>query len=364
LSVSVLDLAPRALPFLTHDLPGIGGSAKVLPEDFVVEEIPAYLPLGAGEHLYLWIEKRGLSTQEAIRILANAAGVSERDVGAAGQKDRHAVTRQWLSIHTKLEQVESPDARLRVLEHRRHGNKLRTGHVKGNRFMLVLRGVHEDALSRAGEILDALGTHGLPNFYDAQRFGRRGDNALLGAALLGMGEHPEQARARRDRFLKRLALSALQSELFNRVLTTRLASGWTTVIPGDVLRKRASGGVFVTEDPSVDQPRVDSLELDITGPLPGNRERPEARVAAREIEDAVLREAGVERAAFARGGDDAEGARRPLRVPVGDARAQWRESGVLELSFALPSGAYATRVLAELMKSGVDLPGEESAPTV
>jgi tRNA pseudouridine13 synthase len=360
----LLDLTPRTLPFLTTGLPGIGGSAKVLPEDFVVEEIPAYLPGGSGEHLYLWIEKRGLSTQEAIRILAPAAGVSERDVGSAGQKDRHAVTRQWLSIHTRLEQVESPDPRLRVLECRRHGNKLRTGHVKGNRFTVVLRGVHPDALPRASAVLDVLGSSGLPNFYDAQRFGRKGDNAALGAAFLGMGEHGDLARARRDRFLKRLALSALQSEIFNRVLTKRLATGWTTVVPGDVLRKRATGGVFVSEDAAVDQPRVDVQELDITGPLPGNRERPEARGAAREIEDTILLEAGVDRAAFAQGGDDAEGARRPFRVPVSDVHVQSPEPGVLELSFALPSGSYATRVLAEVMKSGVDLPTGESASTV
>ena len=43
--------------FLTANLPGIGGVLKERLEDFIVEEIPAYLPSGAGEHLYLWIEK-------------------------------------------------------------------------------------------------------------------------------------------------------------------------------------------------------------------------------------------------------------------------------------------------------------------
>ena len=68
------------------------------PERFIVEEIPAYSPSGEGDHTFLWVEKRGLTTFDAISAVALALGVSPRDVGYAGMKDRHATTRQWLSV--------------------------------------------------------------------------------------------------------------------------------------------------------------------------------------------------------------------------------------------------------------------------
>jgi tRNA pseudouridine13 synthase len=355
-----LDLAPRPLLLLTNDIPGTGGVAKVSPEDFVVEELPAYLPTGEGEHLYLFVEKRDLSTSDAVRLLTTALSVSERDAGYAGQKDRRAVTRQWISIHTKATAVESPDPRIRILQTNRHGNKLRLGHSKGNRFTIALRGVRPDALKDAEAIVARLSAEGLPNYYGEQRFGRRGDNALLGAAVLGLAEHPQMGRAKRDRFLRRLAISALQSELFNRCLTARLKDGlWNEVVPGDILRKRASGGVFVCAEPEIDRPRLHSGEIDVAGPMFGHRERPTAEGVAREREQAILDEAGVPREAFERAGGEAEGARRPYRVPVLDASVRALDGESIELTFALPSGSYATRVIAEITKTDVDLPGDD-----
>lgn len=354
------DLLPRPLPLVTQDLPGVGGAAKVAPEDFLVEELPAYAASGEGEHLYLWVEKRDLSTSEAVKLLAAAAGANERDVGYAGQKDRRAVTRQWFSIHTKAAAPTMADERLKILVASRHGNKLRLGHLAGNRFVLTVRSVAPDAVARAEAVLARLAQTGLPNFYGTQRFGRRGDNAVLGAALLGEGEHPEAVRARRDRFLRRLAISALQSELFNRCLTARMADGlFAAVVEGDVLRKRASGGLFTCTDPATDQPRFDAGEVDVTGPMPGHRERPAAQGPAMAREEQVLAEAGLPRAAFEKGRDEAEGARRPYRVPVERASCRAVGADALELAFELPSGSYATRLLAEIMKADVALPGEE-----
>lgn len=356
----MIDLDPRPLPLLTQDLAGTGGTSKVVPEDFAVEEIPAYEPCGEGEHLYVLVEKRGLSTVEASRLLAQAAGVQERDVGYAGQKDRHAVTRQWMSFPTKLNAIASPDERITLVAQSRHRNRLRVGHNRGNKFTLVLRGVRPGAEEAARAVLDVLAHRGLPNFYGAQRFGRHGDNAALGAALLGLGEHAQADRAKRDRHLKRLALSALQSELFNRWLVERLADGlWERVIAGDVLRKRASGGVFTSTDAAADQPRVDATELDLTGPMPGSKEHPVAAAEARAREERVLEQAGVPREALARGGADCEGARRAARVPVTATNVRGIDAETLEISFALPSGSYATRVLAEVTKTDVALPSEE-----
>lgn len=359
-----LDLSPRELLWATAELPGTGGIARATPEDFRVDELPAYLPSGIGEHLYLRVEKRDVSTADAARAVAAALGVRERDVGYAGQKDRRAVTTQWFSVHLPggaarhservSDSLALADARVRILEQGWHSNKLRLGHLRGNRFVLVVRRpalAPDEALERASRILTALGERGLPNFYGEQRFGRDADNALLGAALLGVGQHPQLRRARRDRHLRRLALSALQSELFNRCLARRMSDGtWNRALPGDVLRRRDSGGIFVCEAPDDDQPRIDTHEIDVTGPMPGPRERPAATGVAREIEDAVLAEAGVPREAFARAGGEAEGARRPLRIPIGKASVRRVDDDALELSFELPPGAYATRVLAEVMK--------------
>ncbi len=356
-----LDLAPRPLPLVTAELSGTGGASKVAPEDFAVEELPAYEPCGTGEHLYLFVEKRDLSTSEASRILARAFGVNERDVGYAGQKDRRAVTRQWFSLLTTKNVATTGDERLRIVRSSRHGNKLRLGHLSGNRFTLVIRDVQPEALPRAEAVLSRLSETGLPNFYGTQRFGRSGDNALLGAALLGLCDHPEAGRAKRDRFLKRLALSALQSELFNRCLTDRLVTGtWDAPMLGDVLKKRASGGSFTCESVEADTPRVQSGELDVTGPMPGPKERPAAKQDALAHEERILEAAGVPRAAFAIAGGEAEGSRRPYRIALGTPSARLVAPNALELSFALPAGSYATRVLAEVMKGEASLPGEDN----
>ncbi len=353
-----LDLAPRPLPLLTADLAGTGGVARVAPEDFLVEELPAYLPGGAGEHLYLFIEKRGLSTVDAVGRLAHALGADPREAGYAGQKDRHAIARQWVSLHTPARAPALDDPSLKILAEGRHTNRIRLGHLKGNRFLLTLRETVPDAVSRAQAILDALGQTGLANFYGEQRFGRRGDNAALGAALLGLGSHPDLARAKRDRHLRRLAISALQSELFNRCLTDRIAAGlWDRVLAGDVLRKRLTGGLFVCDDAAANQERLRSGEIDVAGPMPGHRERLRARGEALAREERVLAEAGVSREAFAAAKGEGEGAWRAYRAPVQNAAVRAGGAGAVELSFELPGGSYATRVLAEVTKADVTLPG-------
>ncbi len=231
------DLLPRSLPFLTAALPGLGGAFKILPEDFVVEELPVVVPCGEGEHLYLWIEKRGRDTPEVAQELARMLSVPPRDVGYAGLKDRQAVTRQWFSVPTPRSSVTqesgfrpptaqssvTQESGFRVLETSRHTHKLRSGALRGNRFWIRLRGVRNADLLRP--LLEVLLASGVPNWFGPQRFGRRGDNAVLGAALIGAGTHPLAVRAQRDRFLRKLSLSALQSELFNRLLAARVNEG-------------------------------------------------------------------------------------------------------------------------------------------
>jgi len=350
-------LAQRPVPLLTPELPGTAGVIRVVEEDFFVEELPLYAASGEGEHLYLTVEKRGRTTQEVAGELARALGARERDVGTAGLKDKRAVAIQRFSVATR----SPPDAALRlsgpgyrVLAAERHGNKLRPGHLRGNRFRIVVRGVVPDALARAEAIAARLCRVGAANLFGPQRFGKQGDNAALGRALL-LGE-----RRTRDRFLRRIALSALQSELFNRCLAARIADGlFETAVNGDVLRKRASGGLFVCEDVALDAPRVASGEVDPAGPLPGHSLFA-ARGEALRREQAVLADAAVDPASFAAGGDEMQGARRAYRVPPEELRVEPAGPDALVVSFALPKGSYAVSVLREIVKS--DVSAADSGP--
>ncbi|MEY2667982.1 MAG: hypothetical protein RJA59_620 [Pseudomonadota bacterium] len=340
------------LPFVTSDLPGSGGVLKASPEDFRVDEIPAYAPCGEGAHLWLQVEKRGRTTRDVVRELARLLGVAERDVGVAGLKDRHAVTVQWLSFPV----VKGPDPATlsgngwRVVAASRHGNKLRTGHSRGNRFAIVVRG-GDAAAARAAA--DALAVRGLPNFFGPQRFGAEGTNADLGRAILSGSADPAARRASRDRFLRRFTLSAWQSLLFNRWLAERMADGlFARALHGDAMKKLDSGGAFTCEDPAADQPRVDRFEISPAGPmfghalapLPGEPGEREARILAAE---------GLTAAELARGGGEAEGTRRAARIPV-NVTLEDVEGGY-RASFELPRGSYATVVMGELTKTGADL---------
>jgi tRNA pseudouridine13 synthase len=338
----------RGVPLLTRELPGTGGTLRLVPEDFEVEEVPAYVPSGQGEHLFLLVEKRGRNTRDVVQEVGRRLGVPERDIGVAGLKDRRALTRQWISVPG----VAPESARglsgegFTVLEARRHGNKLRTGHLKGNRFRIRIRGCVPEALSRAQAVVEALASHGLPNAFGPQRFGKGGANIAAGRALLEGAR--EGAPPPRDRFLRRLYVSSFQAHLFNEVLGRRLRDGlFERALPGDVMKKLDTGGVFVSQPGEADGPRVLRFEISPTGPLFGHQMRQaEREVLAREQE--VLEEEGLTLSSFERLGRDAPGTRRALRVPV---RVEvFPEGDGLLLCFSLEKGSYATAVLREVMK--------------
>jgi tRNA pseudouridine13 synthase len=331
---------------LTAMLPGTGGTLRQVPEDFLVEELPAYLPGGTGEHLFLWVEKVGMDTPEAARVLARALGLPPSAVAWAGLKDRLARTRQWLSVPAQAEGrlagLELPPA-LRVLSSARHTNRLRPGHLRGNRFQIRIRAPQNP--EAAQPVLSVLSAQGLPNAFGEQRFGR-GDTARRGRALL-LGERLPR---RPDRFERKLYTSAFQAELFNWMLSARLQAGWFgRARSGDLLRKADSGGLFLCREPEVDQVRVERLEVSPTGPIYGwKMPRPGEAVDAEE--QALLTEEGLTLERFRDLGALAEGTRRPYAVPVGELQSQ-RDGADLLLSFMLPKGSYATVLLDEVMKN-------------
>jgi len=332
---------PHALP-PAH---ATGGRIKVEPEDFEVEELPAYLPEGRGEHLFIWVEKRDRDTQDVAQALAQAVGVPVREVSYAGMKDRRAVTRQFMCVPAEAEGALAGVALagVRLLHWKRHTNRLRTGHLRGNRFRIRLRQVRDPAVLRAG--CEALVRLGVPNYFGDQRFGQDHQNAAQGKRLL-LGERLARSPSR---FQRKLFLSAYQSLLFNRLLAARVIAGtWGTALTGDVLRKADTGGCFVCEDVAVDQPRVARFELSPAGPMFG----PKLVMAAAGVaaaEQAALQAEGLTLEHFRRGRGETEGSRRPYRIPF-DLREFDAAGQDATLAFDLPKGSYATVVLQELLE--------------
>jgi len=180
----------QTLTYLTADLPGVGGQIKQRPEDFLVEEQPLYPPTGAGEHLYVFIEKTLRSTSEVIRHLSKTFRVKKSEIGYAGLKDKQAVTRQMFSIRLpdRTGEQECLDRvgtdQIKLLWADRHENTLRRGHLAGNQFVIHIRGVEPAQVVRAKAVLDRLAQTGVANFIGQQRFGYRWVNHKLGRLLL------------------------------------------------------------------------------------------------------------------------------------------------------------------------------------
>lgn len=373
----------HTLALLTAAIPGTGGVIKRRDEDFFVEEIPLYAASGTGSHTYALIEKQGVGTREALDRIARALNLPRRNVGSAGLKDVHAVTRQWISLEhvgpERLAKLDIPN--VNILQVTRHSNKLKPGHLAGNIFVVRLRELAlpvEQAARTAEEVLSILTQKGLPNYFGPQRFGNRHNNHLLGKAvirndaeefidlLLGSpqeetdgpptlrartlyseghyqealnawpGHQGEHCRALRaliksqgnkkrafyavDKHQKSFFVSAYQSEVFNRVLAARMPD-IDALLLGDMAYKHVNGACFRVEEAAVEQPRCACFEISPTGPLFGQRTT-RLTGPAGAIENPILEAEGLNE-------DDlrqmkrlgARGGRRPLRVQPRNTKA-------------------------------------------
>lgn len=399
------------MKFLTGDLPGTGGRYKEKTEDFLVEEIPLYPCSGSGEHLYLWIEKEEITTRELLQQLARGLKLKERDLGYAGLKDARARTRQQISLpasrEARLDNLHLRHAK--ILSTTRHGNKLRLGHLAGNRFSIRLRNTHPDALKRAEAIFQQLQKAGVPNRFGEQRYGILNNSHRLGKLLLKKsykefcteligdprqisdpqwqqaaqafrngdldlsldrlphrmrdeqrllqslinGKSAEYAVLNLPRPLLRLFLSAYQSHLFDQLLEQRLPH-MSQVETGDLAVKHVNGACFEVEDVTQEQPRANQFEISPSAPLFGHK----VLLAKGEPgirEQQLLIQEGLTHEDWKLGeGLSMPGERRPLRVPLDNAHVT-QIIDELQLDFSLPKGSYATSVLLELMKPGSDI---------
>jgi len=325
---------------------GPSGTGKIrsIPEDFIVNEHLSFEPSGAGEHVFLQIEKKGENTEYIARQLARFANVRQRDVSYAGLKDRYAVTTQWFSVwlpgkaDPDWTQFESDS--VKVLQAVRHARKLKRGVLSGNSFKLTVRDWQGDQ-AKTIQQLELIKANGIANYFGTQRFGNEGQNVSKALAMF------QGAKAGREQ--RSIYLSAVRSYLFNLILAERIKqNNWNQALAGDTYQFDSSHSCFQSERPDAEIiRRLEAKDIHPTGVLWG---RGEADVSA----DALTVEQAVIEAheSLAQGliANAVDRDRRALRVNVQDLQWRFIDDATLELCLTLPAGSYATSLLREIIE--------------
>lgn len=326
--------------------PTLSGVIRTQPSDFKVDEKFAFDATGEGEHALLHIKKEDTNTDWLSRQISDLAGVRKVDVSYAGLKDRNAITTQWFSVW--LPGKPDPDWSLlnsdnvQILKTIRHNRKLRRGSLRGNQFTLIVRNVEGDA-SDLEQRINTIKQDGVPNYFGDQRFGIDGQNLEKAKIMFG-------GRREKDRFKRSIYLSAARSAMFNDLLSHRVGMNkWSNAISGDVMLLDNSHSYFLAMeiDEAIER-RLKEHDIHPSGPLWGRGEllskgevaKFESKLANKfEIFDTGLKNARLDQE------------RRSLRLSVNDL--QWKynlDNKLLELSFFLPAGGYATAVLREIVQ--------------
>lgn len=334
------------------------------PRDFVVDEIPLYEASGEGEHLMVHIRKKNLSTWELVDILCNSFGAKAKEIGTAGLKDKNALTTQYITVPIRLEeqlsQMDHPQ--IKILSMKRHANKLRTGHLKGNRFFIRLKKVLPVAAKKLDEALKHIKEDGMPNYFGYQRFGNDGDNYIIGKEIV------EGKKKEKNKKKAKLFISAYQSHQFNlwlsrRIEISRLITGLSIseasevlnldknliksmqkqkhpfkMLPGDLCMHYPYGAIFYAEDLEAEAKLFSEKDRTPTGLLSGKKVKHSIDVA-----HTIEKEFDVE--------TKEDGTRRYAFVFPEDVEWEYKEDRAwFELHFTLPKGSYATVLIEELAK--------------
>ena len=331
-------------------------------ENFFVEEIPLYSFDHTGEWLMLKVRKKDATTNEVVSQFSKL-GINKRDIGYAGLKDKDGLTVQWFSVPRKIRAKinEFSHPKIKIVEQDLHRNKLKIGHLKGNRFFVRLKKVLPVDAKKIERVLIDIKKYGIPNFFGYQRFGKYGDNFEQAKEFIFGDKHIK------DKRLQKLLISAYQSKLFNDWLMERIKLsnifdmkdnelkflGYSKelikfvksqkhpfkLLPGDVMCHYPFGKNFYLEDVS-DSERFYKKEIIPTGLLPGKKVL-RAKDFAREIEekyDELLPADGDRRSAW-------------IFPEIIDKR-YIKDKAWYEIKFFLPKGSYAT-VLIEILKNGI-----------
>ncbi|MAD43245.1 MAG: tRNA pseudouridine(13) synthase TruD [Arcobacter sp.] len=332
-------------------------------DDFVVTEIPLYEFSGEGEHLILKIRKKDLATWDALEIIAKFVGCKSRDIGYAGLKDKNAMTVQTISIHKqyeeKLKTFNHPN--IKILETTYHNNKIKVGHLKGNKFFIRLKRVNVLDSRKIEAALGSIVTLGMPNYFGFQRFGIEGDNYKKGKAII------EGTLKEKRRNLKQMYINAYQSYLFNSWLSKRIEISKLIdafepkeiyeklnlpldlvkrmkkqehplkIMTGDLLSHYPFGKIFTIEDLETESEKFYNRDRVPTGLLSGKRVKNSVDLAYK-----------IEKEYEAPTGED--GARRFAWIFPEEVESNYKEDkNWMELKFTLPKGCYATELIAEII---------------
>ncbi len=332
-------------------------------EDFVVTEVPLYEFSGEGEHLILKFRKKDLTTWDALQIFAKHFGCRSRDIGYAGLKDKNAMTVQYISIHKSHEdKLESfKHEQIKILEHTYHKNKIKIGHLKGNKFFIRLKRVNVINSRKIEDILKKFVNFGMPNYFGFQRFGIDANNHEKGEAIIN-GELKEK-----NRKLKQMFVNAYQSDLFNKALSKRIEISKLIdtfeakeiyerlnlphksvelmkkqehpfkLIMGDLMCHYPHGKIFHIENLEDEVEKFNLRNRVPTGLLCGEKVKKSVGLAY-ELEkefDKVSKE---------------NGARRYFWIFPSDIQSEYKEDkNWMHIQFFLPKGSYATELIAELI---------------
>ena len=320
---------------------------KQTPQDFIVEEQIAFPLAGEGEHVWCWVKKINQNSEWVGKQLAKFCGVTNREIGIAGKKDKQAETYQWISIHlpTKDNPKQLPDFSqidilgVTVLRAVRHSKKLQTGGLSGNQFTLTLKNFKGDK-QQIEKNLNQIQQQGFPNYFGEQRFGNDFENLTKATAFFN-----KQIRPKRHQ--KTMYLSAARSWIFNEILSARIdEKSWNTYHQGDAFQLEGSQKWFVDDATEGLADRVDEKDIHPTGALVGK-----GNLATRgdvlRLEEQIINQHPVWKKGLETIGMKQE--RRALRVIPQNLNWSWQDNETLKLTFALSAGSYATMLVREVL---------------
>ncbi len=341
-----------SIPYITPVELSTGGQIKDEPSHFIVDEIPLYEPEGQGQHIYLLIKKENLNTSDVVKSLAQLFDISDKDIGTAGMKDKRAITTQWFSLSLganantdeACKKIIDNIENIEILKSSKHTNKLKTGHLIGNRFTITISKVKVNALETAEKLVQIINTIGIPNFYGQQRFGSKGDNASIGKEII------QGKKKVKKHWLKKMYLSAYQSELFNSWLTDRIEDGlFNKLIDGDLLQKSEGGRSFPFDEEKDHLEEFQRNEITYTGPMYGAKVN-SASAEEKDREDKIFNDQGITLDQLKN--VKLQGTRRMAKIfPKDITIKESTDMDSISLSFTLPVGSYATVLLREFTKS-------------
>lgn len=331
--------------------------------DFVVTEIPLYEFSNSGEHLILKIRKKDLTTWDMLNDISAFVGCRSRDIGYAGLKDKNAMTIQYISIHRKYEEKLSTFThdKIKILDTTYHNNKIKMGHLKGNKFFIRLKRVQNIHKIKIESALEQISNSGMANYFGFQRFGINGDNYLKGKEIV------EGKLKEKNKKLKQIYINAYQSYLFNnwlskRIEISKLIDSFSSkelsaklnlsvdtidrlkkqthpfkILQGDIMHHYPYGKIFY----------VTKLEEEVEKFLQRDRV-PTGLLCGKKVKLAIEDALEIEQDYNAPMNE--HGARRFAWIFPTDISSNFKEEkNWFELNFTLPKGSYATELIAELI---------------